>query len=149
VSAAAVDSRLAVSEAAELPSYRLERVARLEAERGRLGTWLREGNTLTSTIYRRNPDDSFFVFFTDDTVALRPLLGAANLVAAAGASVAGLVTMPLDHGARLRAGLRGALFSLPELAFVNIRKGSFTHVSASRNLADRMIVRYPAGSEGS
>jgi hypothetical protein len=68
------------------------------------------------------------VFFTDDTVALRPLLGAANLVAAAGASVAGLVTMPLDHGARLRAGLRGALFSLPELAFVNIRKGSFTHV---------------------
>jgi hypothetical protein len=130
VSAAAVESHLAVSQTAELPSYRLDRVSGLEAEHGRLRTWLREGNTLTSTIYRRNPDDSFFVFFTDDTVALRPVLGAANLVAAAGASVAGLVTIPLDHGARLRAGLRGALFSLPELAFVNIRKGSFTHAPA-------------------
>ena len=149
LSAAAVDAHLAVAETAELPSYRLDRLARLEAEHGRLGTWLREGNTLTSTIYRRNPDDSFFVFFTDDTVALRPILGAVNLVAAAGASVVGLATLPLDHGARLRAGLRGALFSLPELAFVNIRKGSFTHVDPSRNLADRMVERYPASTEGS
>jgi hypothetical protein len=149
LSAAAVDAHLAVAETAELPSYRLDRVARLEAAHGRLGTWLREGNTLTSTIYRRNPDDSFFVFFTDDTVALRPILGAVNLVAAAGASVVGLATLPLDHGARLRAALRGALFSLPELAFVNIRKGSFTHIDPSRNLADRMVVRYPASAEGS
>jgi len=28
----------------------------------------------------------------------------------------------------LVAGLRGAVFSLPELAFVNLRKGSFDHV---------------------
>jgi len=149
LSAAAVDSRLAVAETAELPSYRRERVARLAAEHGRFGTWLREGNTVTSTIYRWNPDDSFFVFFTDDVVAPRPVLGAVNLVAAAGASVVGLVTLPLDRGARLRAGLRGALFSLPELAFVNIRKGSFTHVPPSRNLDDRMMVRYPAATKGS
>jgi hypothetical protein len=36
----------------------------------------------------------------------------------------GLFTWPRDDGGRLRAGARGALFSLPELAFVNIRKGS-------------------------
>jgi hypothetical protein len=149
VSAAAVDAHLAVAERSELSSYRRDRVARLAEAEGRWRTWLREGNTLTSTVYRRNPDDSFFVFFTDDAVALRPALGAANLVAAAAVSVVGLATLPLDHGARLRAGLRGALFSLPELAFVNIRKGSFTHVTAPRILADRMIVRYPAALEGS
>jgi len=33
--------------------------------------------------------------------------------------------LPVDHGNMLMVGLRGALFSLPELAFFNIRKGSF------------------------
>jgi hypothetical protein len=141
VSSAAVEADLAVTETNELPSYRHDRLAQLVAARGRWRTWLREGNTLTSTIYRRNPDDSFFVFFTDDTIALRPVLGAANLLAAVGGSIAGAVTLPLDHGERLRAGLRGALFSLPELAFVNIRKGSFVHVTGGPNLADRPIVR--------
>jgi hypothetical protein len=128
LSAAAVEADLQVAETTELPSYRRAQLARLEATNGRWRMWLREGNTLTSTLYRRNPDDSFFVFFTDDTLALRPVLGAVNLVAAFGSSIAGLVTLPLDHGERLGAGLRGALFSLPELAFVNIRKGSFTYV---------------------
>jgi hypothetical protein len=144
VSSAAVDADLAVAETNELPSYRRDRLGRMVAAQGRWRTWWREGNTLTSTIYRRNPDDSFFVFFTDDTFALRPVLGAANLLAAVGGSIAGVVTLPLDHGERLRAGLRGALFSLPELAFVNIRKGSFVHVAGEPNLADRPIVRYAA-----
>ena len=33
--------------------------------------------------------------------------------------------LPVDGGEMLWAGLRGALFSLPELVFQNIRKGSF------------------------
>jgi hypothetical protein len=33
--------------------------------------------------------------------------------------------LPLDRGELLTSGLKGAFFSLPELAFFNIRKGSF------------------------
>jgi hypothetical protein len=35
--------------------------------------------------------------------------------------------MAVDRGATLRAGLRGMLFSLPELVFFNIRKGSLLY----------------------
>jgi hypothetical protein len=52
-------------------------------------------------------------------------LGAANLSVGIGAAVAGLATLPADRGHLLWAGLRGALFSLPELAFVNLRKGTY------------------------
>lgn len=48
----------------------------------------------------------------------------ANLVTGLGVSVAGLVTMAADRGRLLRAGLSGIVFSLPERAFFNIRKGS-------------------------
>jgi hypothetical protein len=87
--------------------------------------FLRESNTLTSTLYRRAPDDSAFLFFTDDAIPARPVLGALNLVAGLGVAAAGLAMLPVDHGNMLMAGLKGALFSLPELAFFNIRKGSF------------------------
>jgi hypothetical protein len=87
---------------------------------------VRESNTLTSTLYRRNRVDSALLFFTDDTVATRPLLGAVNVVAGLWVSAAG-VTMLVDGGELLRAGLRGVLFSLPELAFFNIRKGSLIY----------------------
>jgi hypothetical protein len=90
--------------------------------------FLRESNTLTSAIYRRNADDSIFVFFTDDAVVARPLFGAVNLVAGIAASAVGLVALPVDGGATLWAGLKGVLFSLPELFFQNIRKGSFEHI---------------------
>ena len=93
-----------------------------------LRVWLRECNVLTSTIYPRNADDSFFLLFTDDVVAPRPLLGTVNLAAGLGAAVAGVPLLPFDGGRMLVAGLRGAIFSLPELAFVNLRKGSFDHV---------------------
>jgi hypothetical protein len=42
-----------------------------------------------------------------------------------GVAAAGLAMLPLDGGTLLTAGLKGAFFSLPELAFFNIRKGSF------------------------
>jgi hypothetical protein len=55
----------------------------------------------------------------------RPLYGIANLAVGIGGTLAGIAWLPVDHGATLRAGLNGALFSVPELAFINIRKGSF------------------------
>jgi hypothetical protein len=110
-----------------------DREARLQEMRGResdLWVYLRESNVLTSTIYERGHDDSLFLFFTEDAVATRPIYGAANLAVGLGASVAGLFWAPLDRGEVLVGGLRGALSSLPELFFVNIRKGSNDYVIA-------------------
>lgn len=89
----------------------------------------RESNTLTSTVYQRSDQDSFFIFFTDGSAWLRPAQGLVNLTAALGASVVGTVQWPFDGGTHLKAGLRGALFSLPELGFQNIRKGSNTWIA--------------------
>jgi len=124
VSARTVGETYAVSETLEIPSYRLAELARRYRRDNRVAVYLRESNTLTSSLYRRNPADSAFLFFTDDVVAGRPLLGAANVLTGLGASAAGLFTLALDRGELLRAGLRGVVFSLPELVFFNIRKGS-------------------------
>jgi hypothetical protein len=91
------------------------------AARHRVAAWLGELNAATAAGYRRGPDDSTFVFFTDDTLAARPLLGAVNLAAAGAEGALGLLTWPADGGRRLQG---GALYSLPELTFVNIRKGT-------------------------
>jgi hypothetical protein len=132
VSAVFVRDRYGAADAVEIPSYRKRELARMsERDRG-AGIRLRESNTLTSTVYRRNPHDSVFLFFTDDTIAARPLLGAANALVGLGASLAGLVTLPADGGETLLGGLRGVLFSLPELVFQNIRKGSFDYVPRPR-----------------
>ncbi len=121
VSAGEVTGAWPVTDVEERPSYRRMRLGAMPD----LGARLRETSTLTATIYRPNPDDSVFLFFTDDAIAPRPLFGLANLVVGIGAGVAGLATLPVDRGALLRAGFWGALWSLPELVFVNIRKGSF------------------------
>ena len=123
-SALSVRETYAVAETFEIPSYRLAALARLYRQDNAARVYLRESNTLTSTLYRRNPADSAFLFFTDDTIVLRPLLGALNFVTGLGASAAGLFTLPIDKGDLLLAGLKGAIFSLPELVFFNIRKGS-------------------------
>ena len=109
----------------ELPSLRRARSAELRAQGDPAWVALRESNTLTSTLYTPGGDDSLFVFFTDDGVALRPLLGAFNLTAALVGAGVGVLRLPFDGGRALDAALRGALFSLPELAFWNIRKGTF------------------------
>jgi hypothetical protein len=93
-----------------------------------LTVFLRESNTLTSTVYRPRSADSKFLFFTDDTLLLRPLFGIFNLLAGLGESLAGIATLPAAGPERLLAGTRGMLFSLPELVFVNIRKGSMAYV---------------------
>jgi hypothetical protein len=115
-----------VAQAEELLSLRrLYARSQYEAD-SELTTLLRESNTLTSRVYQRNDKDSFFIFFTDGNAFVRPPLGLINLTAALGASLVGTVQFPFDGGKTLKSGLRGALFSLPELGFQNIRKGSST-----------------------
>ena len=115
----------------EIPSFRLTRVEALGKEKSsalaRLGVYLRESNTLSSTSYRANERDPFFLFFTDQAPWIRPLYGAANLAVGIGESALGLLRLPFDSGARLKSAARGAFFSLPELVFINIRKGSFDY----------------------
>jgi hypothetical protein len=129
VAARAVRDAYAGSEARLIPSYRRSRIARMYREENPLLVFLRESNTLTSTAYRPAARDSAFLFFTDELVVTRPLFGALNLLAGFGAAAVGLARSPADDGETLRAGLVGLLFSLPELVFVNVRKGSYEHVS--------------------
>jgi hypothetical protein len=113
-----------VVDASELPSMRRQRAALLFAEHPSPWVRLRESNTWTSTLYEPGDRDSYFLFFTDDRIGPRPLQGLANLVAGVGKAGFGVLSLPFDRGRGLSAGLRGALFSLPELAFFNVRKGT-------------------------
>jgi hypothetical protein len=135
LSALAVNERYGVSEVFRIPSYRHAALARLYAESNPLGIFLRESNTVSSTLYRRNPHDSVFLFFTDDVVVTRPIFGAVNLATGLAVSAVGLVASPFDRGVMIRAGLKGAAFSLPELFFQNIRKGSFEYVEPAADEA--------------
>ena len=142
VSTRAVRDTYNVTATQELPSYRGQRLATMYRRENPFVVFLRESNTLTSTVYGPNPRDSFFVFFTD-AVPTRPLLGAVNLAAGLGAGAVGLAMLPFDGGSTLVAGVKGALFSLPELAFVNLRKGTFDYIErAYRPLS---TVALPAG----
>ncbi|MBI4880154.1 MAG: hypothetical protein HY812_10925 [Planctomycetes bacterium] len=114
------------SETTSLPSYRLRQLDRLYEESGPL-VWLRESNTLTSSVYSPSQAsaDDVFLFFTDDVATPRPLLGSANLLYASAHAVGGLLLAPLDRGELLVRSLRGMFYSLPEIVFFNVRKGSF------------------------
>jgi hypothetical protein len=110
-----------------IPSHRERALDRLQPgePRSRALVYVREANTFTSTLYRRRDRDGSFLLFTDDVFLPRPLYGALNLALAAADGGAGLLTAPFDGGRRARRAARGALFSLPELLFFNVRKGSF------------------------
>ena len=131
VSAGTVDSSYAVVASRNRPSYRAARLAEMNGREASLKVFLRESNTITSTVYRPGPDDSAFLFFTDDALLLRPLFGAFNLLVGFGEGLLGIVTMPVEGPGRLLSGTRGVLFSLPELVFVNLRKGSMAYVEKS------------------
>jgi hypothetical protein len=90
--------------------------------------YIRECNTLTSSIYHGTKGDTPFLFFTDDVVWVRPLYGAINGAYGLITAALGVFTLPFDGGDLSLAGLKGALYSLPELFFFNIRKGSFNYV---------------------
>jgi hypothetical protein len=114
-----------------LPSFRLMKLNEFETKENNLMVYLRENNTLSSTLYNHNPDDSFFIFFTDDELLLRPLFGAFNTLAGLGQSILGLFTWPFDKGEMLSSGSSGVMMSVPELLFINMRKGSFKYLPYS------------------
>jgi hypothetical protein len=111
-----------------LPSYRELRVADMKAREDPLRVALRESNVLTAEAYAGSDRESCFLFFTDTSFVLRPLLGVANLATALACSGAGVLALPLDRGRTLRAGLWGAFWSVPELFGVDIRKGANEYV---------------------
>jgi len=89
-----------------------------------LAAALRESNAFTSSFYEPADHAGFFVFFADSPWPLRPLFGALNLAGALVRGGIGVATLPFDRGAGLRSGLDGAFWSLPELVFANVRKGT-------------------------
>jgi len=111
----------------ELPAYRQQELTKMYDREVDSWVYARESNVFSSSLYNHNPDDAWFVFFTDDAMLLRPLFGAVNTLAATSQSVLGLMSLPFDEGRGLKIGLRGVLASLPELAFFNIRKGSYPY----------------------
>lgn len=122
------EGRLAVRESVLLPSYRRRRIAEMAERENPLLVRLRESNTVTSTVYSGARGDGAFLLFADDALLQRPLYGAANLGYGLLHAGVGLLTLPLDRGQRTWSGMRGALYSLPELVWINIRKGHFEFV---------------------
>ena len=61
----------------------------------------------------------------------RPLFGLANLGFATGSGVVGIAAAPFDGAQRARAAGSGIWYSLPELVFFNIRKGTFDWVPSA------------------
>ncbi|UZR30676.1 hypothetical protein [Methylococcus mesophilus] len=120
VSARRVERQYRVMESFELASRRRLFLETLDSE-----SYLAELSPLSSAIYHTNDEDSLFLFFTDTAAWPRPLFGAANLAVGTAEALAGLLASPFDAGRSLHHGLRGMLVSLPELAFFNIRKGTF------------------------
>jgi hypothetical protein len=140
VSAQQVNERYRVVERETIRSYRQLRLRAMKDRENSAWVALRESNTFTATTYQQHSGDSFFVFFTEELTPLRPLFGAVNLVAALGETVLGVAMAPVDRGAILIRGLRGAFVSLPELLFANIRKGSNDWVPKEHRSLDPVVV---------
>jgi hypothetical protein len=111
------------AEVSEIPSFRRVRLEAMYEAGNDLGVYLRESNTLTSTIYRRNDVEPFFLFFTEDALPLRPVYGVLNFAAGIGEMALGVLRAPWDRGTMFTSGLKGAAFSFPEFFFINLRKG--------------------------
>jgi hypothetical protein len=140
ISLQSVRDHYRVTQSRDLESYRSLELAKLKFRQNTMVTALKESNVLSSRLYRYNPDDALFVFFTDDNIPMRPLFGLFNTAAGIGQGVYGLFSWPLDSGKNLKSGATGILMSLPELFFFNMRKGSYKYLSfnqlAESDLAD-------------
>ncbi|MFM8445477.1 MAG: hypothetical protein ACKN9W_19325 [Methylococcus sp.] len=123
-----IRQRYRVTETLTLPSYRNRALAKSDPSGQGWVTAALEASTLTSSIYRPREGDSAFLLFTDRDLWTRPLFGVINLGYAVGAASVGVFTSPVDGGSGLTDGLSGVLFSLPEIGFWNIRKGSFSQI---------------------
>ncbi|TGK31712.1 hypothetical protein EHQ12_03825 [Leptospira gomenensis] len=110
-------------------SFRKKKLSELKRKDPGFWTSLREISPLTSSFYKKNREDHFFPLYTDDVFWLRPVYGTINLGAGIGATAIGIFSAPLDRGEKFQKGFQSAFFSLPELVFFNIRKGTFPYVS--------------------
>ncbi|TGK47705.1 hypothetical protein EHQ16_02200 [Leptospira kanakyensis] len=91
---------------------------------------LKERFVPTSKIYKPNPLDPPFLFFTEETIWNRPIFGLANTIYGVGYTGIGILTAPFDKGQKFSKGTESVFYSLPELAFFNIRKGHFPFIAA-------------------
>lgn len=114
-------------------SHRKLALEKLYESNSKWKTYLKESNVFSSSIYRTNPDDATFVFFTDDVVLLRPVYGIVNLGWGIGNFALGIFTSPFDKGKRITNGMNSVFFSLPEVVFFNIRKGTFPNAKPNRS----------------
>lgn len=115
-------------------SYRKQKLNELKKNKNwitKLGIDLRESFVPTSHIYTKNTEDIQFIFFTDDTILLRPIYGLGNLIYGGLSTLVGVFILPFDNGNIAMKGLKGVFFSFPELFFFNINKGSFLNVAVS------------------
>lgn len=121
-----IQHRWKVSDARTLPSHRIEQ-SNLLARKGS-AAWikLRESNRWTSTVYPGSIHDDAFLFFSDEVTVLRPIQGTANFAFGLLNTGAGIVTAPTESGRlRIKRGLSGMLYSLPEIIGLSIRKGRY------------------------
>lgn len=118
-------------------SRRLQNLQKMYADENEdaFTVWLRESNTLSSTLYDVREEDTPFLFFTDDALLLRPVLGIINFSYAALYGGMAIFTLPADGGDGLYQAGRGMFYSLPELAFGNIRKGTYGYAKVSSSMA--------------
>lgn len=116
-------------------SRRLQKLEKMYEDEDAFTVWLRESNTLSSTLYDVREEDTPFLFFTDDALLLRPVLGILNFSYAAVYGGMAIFTLPADGGDGLYQAGRGMFYSLPELAFGNIRKGTYGYAKVSSSTA--------------
>ncbi|MCK4841076.1 MAG: hypothetical protein KAT04_04245 [Methylococcales bacterium] len=114
-------------------SFRLQKMNDMYDKENDFWVYLREMNTVTARDYKFNEKDAPFLFFTDESILLRPIFGVANLITATGTLIYGSLALPFDSGKAFNAGVLGIVMSLPELAFFNIRKGSYKHLTFSES----------------
>ncbi len=117
-----------------IESFRIRNLQKMKDAENPFWVEVRESNTILSKTYKSNTNDSFFIFFTDDTILLRPIYGTFNLIAGISQFGTGLFTLPFDKGHNIKMGGYGVLFSLPELVFFNIRKGTFVNSKEYKEL---------------
>lgn len=112
----------------EQDSFRQQRLVEMYATENNTQVFFREFNTLTASDYKFNDNDSLFLFFTDDAVWNRPLLGFGNLFVSSAYTLYGALIAPFDAGKSFKKGGMGMVMSFPELVFFNIRKGSYQYL---------------------
>ncbi|NOQ17346.1 MAG: hypothetical protein GQ581_09820 [Methyloprofundus sp.] len=111
------------------PSFRDQQLKKMQQQENNIMVYLREFNTLTAKDYKFNESDAVFLFFTDQNIWSRPIFGSLNLLTATTVGIYGGFALPFDSGNALKNSAMGILMSLPELAFFNIRKGSYKHLN--------------------